>query len=157
MSTKASETTSIMAPSILAAAFLLIPSTFAFPVDVAPYYVPEAPAQDLVNNSYIVMFKDDIPDTAFTAHMSFLNYANAAHPLHDSEVSEYGEVGAAVEQVYSTVVKGYAARFSSDVLDMIRRRPEVKYVEHDRKMYVSTVQKNPPWVRTDASVSNGDH
>lgn len=147
-----------MALSILAASFLLIHSTFAFPIDdVAPYYVPDAPAQDLVNNSYIVMFKDDIPVTAFAAHMSFLEYANAAHPLHDSEVSEYGEVGAAVEQVYNTVVKGYAGRFSGDVLDMIRRRPEVKYVEHDRNLYVSTVQRNAPWVRPDASVSNGDH
>ena len=137
--------TGIAAVTALAAVTL----THASPLSLAPFYVPEAPAHDLLNSTYIVMLKDDIPADAFRAHLSFLRFANDVHPLQPSGISELDEdyVDSPIEHIYdSEIARGYAGRFSESVLEMIRTRPEVQYVEQDRKIYGYGRQNNPPWV-----------
>lgn len=138
--------------ALYAVAFILAGVAFAAPFDehhsgrqssyVAPLHVPSAPAHDLINNSYIVVFKDDVPPTVFASHLNFLQHAGQAHPLQDTEN------GINVAHVYdSSVAHGYAGTFSQDVLEMIRKRPEVDYVEQDQLAHAADVQANAPWVR----------
>lgn len=134
---------------LLSFALLILPleASLAFPVQhgssIAPLHIPIVEGHNLLNNSYIVMFKDDIPSSVFATHLSFIEIAKAANPL----LADGTENNSGLEHVYdSTVAKGYAGRFSSDVLEMIRRRPEVKFVEQDVKVYANDVQNGSPWV-----------
>ena len=113
-------------------------------ISIAPLYIPPAPAQDLVNNSYIVILKDDISPSAFTAHLNFVSLLKEVSPLQgDADDSEFES-----EHVYdSAIAKGYAGRFSEDAVEMIRRRPEVQYVEQDQIISGDSIQENAPWVR----------
>lgn len=121
---------------------------------LAPLYIPRTTApQDRLNDSYIVVFHSSVPPTAFESHLTFVAHAHAEHPLlgEDSEDGGGGGGGGGgIAHVYDSVVtKGYAGRFSRDVLEMVRRRPEVKYVEQDQVVRPDAVdvQQNPPWVR----------
>lgn len=119
---------------------------------LAPLYIPHTAApQDRLNDSYIVIFHPNVPPTAFESHLTFVAHAHAGHPLHgDYSEDEGGGGGGGIAHVYdSAVTKGYAGRFSRDVLEMVRRRPEVKYVELDQvvRLDAVNVQQNPPWVR----------
>lgn len=40
----------------------------------------------------------------------------------------------------------YAGTFSASVVDLIRRRPEVKYVEQESYMYPQVLQEPATWV-----------
>ena len=117
---------------------------FAKPLStLAPLYLADAPPHDVLNNSYIVMFHDDVPSPVFSTHLDFLKYASQVYP------ARRGEDGQVVAHVYDSVIaKGYAATLSPDVLQMIRRRPEVKYVEQEKITRLSATQANAPWVRT---------
>lgn len=116
---------------------------------LAPLYVPRTTApQDRLNDSYIVIFHSSVPPTAFESHLTFVAHAHAVHPLLGEDGG--GGDGGGIAHVYDSVVtKGYAGRFSRDVLEMVRRRPEVKYVEQDQVVRPDAVdvQQNPPWVR----------
>lgn len=137
--------------AIYAVAFLSAGVAFAAPFEehpgrqtsyVAPLYIPSAPAHDLINNSYIVMFKNDVPPSVFASHLNFLQHVGQAYPLQDTEK------GINVAHVYdSSVARGYAGTFSQDVLEMIRERPEVEYVEQDQLAHAADIQQNSPWVR----------
>lgn len=110
---------------------------------LAPLHVPPVAQNDLLNNTYLVMFKDDVPPFAFKSHMQFLTAASEMFPLHKS-----GD-GVRLEHIYDSVVaKGYSGTFSEGTVEMIRRRPEVKYVEQDQIIRPDTVrvQRNPTWV-----------
>lgn len=122
-------------------------STIAYPqiphyaVNPVPLYLPPIPSHSL-NSSYIVMFQEDISPSAFSLHLDYLAYANEMHPLQEAGVK-----GGIVHVYDSVVAKGYAGQFSEGVLEMIRRRPEVKYVEQDQIVRLHSVQMDPPWVR----------
>lgn len=133
---------------LLSFALFVLEASLASPVKhespIAPLHVPAVDARLVLNNSYIVMFKDDIPPSVFATHLSFVGFAKNTHPILAGGVEE-GD--SAIEHVYDSVVgKGYAGRFSPDVLEMIRRRPEVKFVEQDVRVYTNDVQNGAPWV-----------
>lgn len=88
------------------------------------------------------MFKNDVPPSVFASHLNFLQHVGQAYPLQDTEK------GNKVAHVYdSSVARGYAGTFSRDVLEMIRERPEVEYVEQDQLAHAADIQQNSPWVR----------
>ena len=105
------------------------------------------------------MFQDDIEPDTFSSHMSFVAVMNELNPLQTE-----GEAGiSGVDHVYDSVVaKGYSGKFSENVVDMIRTRPEVKYVEQETEIrlhsamndvddqevhsYGYAIQQKPPWV-----------
>lgn len=92
-----------------------------------------------VNNSYIIVLKDDVPESVKNTHMNFLLAAHGANPL-------VGDDGAGLTHVYEPHFNGYAGRFSSEVVDQLRRMPEVAYVERDQIVRTQDIQKAAPWV-----------
>lgn len=139
----------MMLESIFTTALLLgtsVKLSLSFPVEhanfptLAPLYVSPGGSQDM-NSSYIIIFRDDIPPPVFTSHLQFIDHAKEANPLLGN-TSQNG-----VAHVFDSVIaKGYSGRFSSEAIDMIRGRPEVKFVEQDQVVYTTDIQKNVPWV-----------
>lgn len=104
---------------------------------VAPLHIPNS--DSLVNNQYIVVLKDETPADTFDAHVNFVDFASQTTPL-------WGENG--LNHVWDgSLLKGYSGRFSEDVLDMIRRRPEVDFVEQSQIVSVAETQNPSTWVR----------
>ena len=125
-------------------------------IPLAPLYASDNQTHDILDYSYIVMLQDDIEHDTFSSHMSFVAVMNELNPLQT-------EGSSGVDHVYDSVVaKGYSGKFSENAVDMIRKRPEVKYVEQDTKIrlhsvmnevydhgvhsYGYSIQQKPPWV-----------
>ena len=125
---------------------LLVGVAFASPLSfwepkVAPLHVPQVEAHSLKENSYIVAFTEDIQPSTLDAHLNLVKSAGSLSPLSGFQA------GLEITNIYnSDIMRGYAGKFSPVVLDMIRRRPEVAYVEQDQAAYLADMQQEPPWV-----------
>ncbi|KAF8911623.1 peptidase S8/S53 domain-containing protein [Gymnopilus junonius] len=106
------------------------------PLSIAPLVAEDHP-HGTINNSYIVILKDDLPSTVVDNHMNFLLAAHNADPFVGDE--------SGVSQVYDSHIKGYAGRFTDSVVEQIRRMPEVAYVEKDQVVKALDIQKSAPW------------
>ena len=128
---------------------------------LAPFYIPDAPPHDIINDTYIVMFQDDITPGVFSSHIQFLHFMDELNPVQTQDEEE----SSGVNHIYDSIVaKGYSGKFSEEVVNMIRMRPEVKYVEQDSEIHLDIVrndeeeeelqsygydvQKQAPWVCT---------
>lgn len=75
---------------LLSLTLFIVPVALASPVEhvstLAPLYIPPGPAHDLVDDSYIVMFHDDIHPSrcVFDAHIIFLTLAKEWHSISRS-------------------------------------------------------------------------
>lgn len=133
---------SLLTVSIAASAFATplstnyIVETDPSPLMVAPLVVSDHPHGSL-NNSYIVMLKVEDP-LLMENHMNFLMAAHYADPF-------VGDM-AGISQIYQGHVYGYAGRFTDNVLNQIRRMPEVAFVEKDQIVKTQDVQNAAPWV-----------
>lgn len=85
------------------------------------------------------MLKDNLPASLIENHMNFLMAAHDADPL-------VGDNMAGISQIYEGHISGYAGRFTANVLDQIRRMPEVAYVEKDQIVRTQDIQNGAPWV-----------
>ncbi|TCD69427.1 serine protease [Steccherinum ochraceum] len=92
---------------------------------VAPLVFDHHP-HGTVNNSYMVVFKDDINPALMDNHFNFLQMA------HDESPSLGNELAAGLNHVYDGHVKGYSGHFSKQTVDRIRMMPEVAFVEQDQ-------------------------
>jgi hypothetical protein len=119
-------------PALLAFTLCAIfSSTTATPAPaLAPLYIPDVPAHKLINNSYIVVFKDGVSRDVFDNHINFVKAAHIASPV-------FGANGG-LSYVYDDPMMGYAGKFSDEVLQMIRALPEVDYVDHDQAIEAPT-------------------
>lgn len=110
------------------------------PLFLAPLHVAEHEApHGLLNNSYIVMLKKDLPLAALDNHYNFLQAAHAEDPHLDDN--------SGIRHVFDSHIKGYAGKFTDRVLQRIREMPEVDYVERDQVVKTQAIQKSAPWVR----------
>ncbi len=108
-------------------------------VNFAPIHVPRVEPHNLINDSYIVMFKDGVHPFIFDEHFSLLDGLKGQFPLEQIE--------SGLNHVWNSHVKGYAGKFSREVVEMIRTLPEVDYIEQDQVVYALETQKSAPWVR----------
>jgi len=110
------------------------------PLYLAPLHTAghEAP-HGLVNNSYIVMLKKDLPLAALDNHYNFLHAAHAEDPHLDED--------SGIRHIFDSHIKGYTGKFTDQVLQRIREMPEVDYVERDQIVKTQDVQTSAPWVR----------
>ncbi|KAI9511441.1 subtilisin-like serine protease [Russula earlei] len=108
------------------------------PLYLAPLHTAdhEAP-HGLVNDSYIVMLKKDLPLAALDNHYNFVQVAHAEDPHLDDD--------SGIRHVYDSHIKGYAGKFTEQVVQRIREMPEVEYVERDQIVKIQDIQKSAPW------------
>ncbi|KAH8103608.1 peptidase S8/S53 domain-containing protein [Cristinia sonorae] len=114
---------------------------------VAPLVADHHP-HGSVNNSYMVVFKDDVSSQLIDNHFNFVQLAHSENP------SLGNELAAGLRHVYDGHVKGYSGHFSVDTIDRIRRMPEVAFVEKDQIVRTQDevplaaalgTQKSAPW------------
>ena len=132
-----------LAPAVLATP--LSTHTYNIPnrpqLNVAPLMVHEHP-HGTINNSYIVVLRDELPQAMIQNHLNFLQYAHAS----DSFLGDGFADG--IRHIYDGELKGYAGEFTENVIEQIRRMPEVDFIEKDqivRTMDIG-IQKSSPWV-----------
>lgn len=108
-------------------------------VSFAPVHVPNVEPHNLIKDSYMVRFKDDVHPSVFDAHFNVLDDVHREFPLLD-------ELESGLIHVWNSHIKGYAGKFSREVVDYIRTLPEVDYIEQDQVVYALDTQKQAPWV-----------
>ncbi|KAK0459381.1 peptidase S8/S53 domain-containing protein [Desarmillaria tabescens] len=119
-------------------------SSFRSPLSLAPL-IDEFHVHGSINDSYIVMLKDSVDPPRLQNHLNFLQMTHES----DSLVAEFS----GLRQVYDGHIKGYAGHFSSNVIDQLRRAPEVDFIEKDQivktleidTVGTSSVQRGAPW------------
>src|SRR5215472_14902747 len=77
------------------------------PFLLAPVIEADHPYGTL-NNSYIVVFKDDVSHSLMSNHFDFLARA------HHADLTFAGDSDAGLRHVYDGPLKGYSGRFSGD-------------------------------------------
>ncbi|KAJ3556664.1 hypothetical protein NM688_g1901 [Phlebia brevispora] len=109
------------------------------PFSVAPLLVTEHP-HGTVNNSYIVMLKQQTTPALMQNHMNFLQRTHAENPLMTED-----ELTSGLRHVWDSHIKGYAGTFSEPVIDAIRQMPEVDYVEKDQIVRTLDIDVSGPY------------
>lgn len=140
--------------SLLAAA--LVPAVLATPLSTNPYNIPNRPQLNVaplmvsehphgtINNSYIVVLRDELPPAVMQNHLNFLQFAHASDSFLGDGFAE------GVRHIYDGHLKGYAGEFTESVIEQIRRMPEVDFIERDQIVRTTDIstQKGSPWVST---------
>ena len=121
----------------------------------------EAPIHTSANaktleNQYIVVFHPHADDDAVAAHHSFLQTTLLAQPPRVSQSGSQQTFGwhnplqdlfGMVKHTYNITnkLKGYSGTFSTAAIDLLRKDPNVAYVELDQEVTVYAQEKNAPW------------
>ena len=117
-------------------------TTSGSPLPSFPFHTLQAQHPDKVlNNSYIVVLKDDLHSSAMGNHFNFLQ---AAH--EEDNLLADGPVD--MSQVDNGHLEGYAGRFTDTVIQRIREMPEVAYLEQASVAHALDTQRFAPWVRS---------
>ncbi|OJA07748.1 hypothetical protein AZE42_08984 [Rhizopogon vesiculosus] len=139
--------------SLLAAA--LAPTLLASPLSTNPYDTSNRPQLNVaplivsehpygtINNSYIVVLRDELTQAAMQNHLNFLQTTHAS----DSFLSDTDGFAEGIRHVYDGHLRGYAGEFTENVIEQIRRMPEVHYIEKDQVVRTMEIdsQKGAPW------------
>ncbi|KAG0372145.1 serine protease [Mortierella sp. AD032] len=107
---------------------------------------------DTIPDSYFVVFKDGVRVHEHSAWVRELHHqdvaVNGAFWDNGSYEGTEDQSMGGVRHVYDMgSFQGLAGRFRPEVLDEIRRNPDVAYIERDQVVYTSKIatQKNAPW------------
>ncbi|OQE24941.1 hypothetical protein PENFLA_c009G00055 [Penicillium flavigenum] len=108
-----------------------------------------------IPDSYIVVFKKHVDPSSASAHQSWLQEVHTAHTgrmeLKKRSLFDFDfEAFMGLKHTFHIAgsLLGYAGHFHEDVIEQIRRHPDVDYIERDsevRTMSEGSVEKNAPW------------
>ncbi|KAJ5442824.1 Peptidase S8/S53 subtilisin/kexin/sedolisin [Penicillium cf. griseofulvum] len=108
-----------------------------------------------IPDSYIVVFKKHVDQDSASAHQSWLQEVHTAHTgrmeLKKRSLFDFDyEAFMGLKHTFHIAgsLMGYAGHFPEDVIEQVRRHPDVDYIEKDsevRTMTDGTVEKNAPW------------
>jgi cerevisin len=122
---------------------------------VAPLLSSASASRNIIEDSYIIVFKDDIDASAIMNHqvwvetvhnenINLLRTRNIQHPLLNEEEADHG-----LKHTFSIgeSVRGYSGKFLPDTVEAIRHHDAVAFVERDTMVYASEleVEKDAPW------------
>ncbi|KAI9320513.1 serine protease 1 [Dichotomocladium elegans] len=117
------------------------------PGDMAPLHVPSG--AEAISGSYIVILKST---ANVTQHHEWVTAqvgpASGGAPSRDMYLNQAAaaEIANGIHHKYNSHTwKGYSGRFTDDMVDKIRRSPDVDYVEKDSVVYTSELQRDAPW------------
>ncbi|CAI7654053.1 unnamed protein product [Penicillium discolor] len=108
-----------------------------------------------IPDSYIIVFKKHVDQSSASAHQSWLQEVHTAHTgrmeLKKRSLFDFDfEAFMGLKHTFQIAgsLTGYAGHFHEDVIEQIRRHPDVDYIEKDsevRTMTDGTIEKNAPW------------
>jgi len=125
--------------SLASASPVLFGSTVA--QDAAPIYAAEN--AKTIQDNYIVVFKKHVTEKHAADHHSWvqdihLNTQDAKTELRKrSQTPMVDDIFGGLKHTYNIAgsLLGYSGHFDEDVLEQIRRHPDVEYVEKDQEMH----------------------
>ncbi|KAI8065697.1 serine protease 1 [Gongronella butleri] len=135
-----------MKVSLITSALLLAGYAAAAPFhnnadDLAPLYT----TTDSVDDSYIVVLKDNLHGQDVQDHAAWINtlvsndkwaFINWLRPNEDKH---------GIKHIYTGKVRGYSGKFDAEIINLIRSSKDVLYVEKDSMVYANELQRNAPW------------
>ncbi|GME28910.1 putative autophagic serine protease alp2 protein [Neofusicoccum parvum] len=110
-----------------------------------------------VPNSYIIKFKKHVKHEDATAHHSWVQEIHSSNENERTELRKRSqfpladEVFEGLKHTYNVAggFLGYSGHFDEEVIEQIRRHPDVEYVERDSEVHTLKedyeVEKNAPW------------
>ncbi|KAJ5517934.1 hypothetical protein LT330_009927 [Penicillium expansum] len=132
----------------------------ASPVSVGSIHNEAAPILSSMTSrdipdSYIIVFKKHVDESSASAHQTWVQEVHTAHTgrmeLKKRSLFDFDfEAFMGLKHTFQIAgsLTGYAGHFHEDVIEQIRRHPDVEYIEKDsevRTMTDGTVEKNAPW------------
>lgn len=143
--------------SIEAFSHALTDSKSDLPVgSVAPLLSSVSGSRNIIEDSYIIVFKDEVDSSAIINHhvwvetvhndnVNSLKARNIQHPLLEKEQ----EADSGLKHTFSVgdALRGYTGKFLPDTVEAIRHHEAVAFVERDSRVFASEleVEKNAPW------------
>ncbi|PKY06329.1 cerevisin precursor [Aspergillus campestris IBT 28561] len=131
--------------------------TAATPVVVGSIHNDAAPVLSSINakevpDSYIVVFKKHVDSMSASAHQSWVQ------DIHDSQTSRlelkkrslFGlddDLFSGLKSTFDIAgsLMGYTGHFHADVIEQVRRHPDVDYIEKDSEVHTLDVENGAPW------------
>jgi cerevisin len=109
-----------------------------------------------ISDSYIIVFKEHVDSSSAAAHHAWVQDFHLQKELSRTELRKrssfsFGsEVFTGLKHTFKIAesLLGYSGHFSEDVIEEIRKHPDVEYIEKDSEVHTmedSTVEKNAPW------------
>lgn len=122
--------------------------------DAAP--ILSSTASNYIPNSYMVVFNDHVTQTLAAEHHDWVQDLHLTTQTRKTELKKRGD-GSIMEEIFHGLkhtynipggLLGYAGHFDEDVVEQIRRHPDVKLVERDQEVHTykdPELEKNAPW------------
>ncbi|KAJ2043193.1 proteinase B [Coemansia sp. S16] len=98
---------------------------------------------EVIPDSYIVVFKDDVKPGQHTLQSHFAWLTNNIHEAN-ARAPSFKDANR-INHIYKDGVVGYSGQFEPEILERIRHSEEVAYVEKDSVVYASETQNSAPW------------
>ena len=110
-----------------------------------------------IANSYMIVFKKHVNDATASAHHSWVQDVHLQTQTYRTELKKRSttsfqeEIFEGLKHTYSIPgLMGYSGHFDEDVIEKIRRHPDVEYIELDSEVHTMKdetpeVEKNSPW------------
>lgn len=111
-----------------------------------------------IENQYIVVFHPHADDSAIATHHTFLQTTLLAQPPSLGQLGSgsqqplgwhnpLNDLFGMVKHTYNITnkLKGYSGTFSNAAIDILRRDPNVAYIEPDQEVTIFEQEKNAPW------------
>ncbi|KAI9715089.1 MAG: hypothetical protein M1812_006207 [Candelaria pacifica] len=136
----------------------------ASPVNVGTIHKDAAPLRSSVNSvevldSYIVVFKKDVSHVSAAAHHDWVQDLHLSTESTKTELRKRSQfpittdVFHGLKHTYNIAgsLLGYSGHFDEDVIEQVRRHPDVAYVEKDSEVHTMSdddegeVERGAPW------------
>ncbi|EXJ56243.1 cerevisin [Cladophialophora psammophila CBS 110553] len=111
-----------------------------------------------IPDSYMVIFKKHVSERDATAHHSWVQEAHVSHESRKLELRKRSQVPMSDETIFEGLrhtynipggLLGYAGHFDEGVIELVRRHPDVEYIERDSEVrtmnHTPSLEKNAPW------------
>lgn len=109
-----------------------------------------------IPNSYMVIFKKHVTDSAAQAHHSWVQDAHLKSQSYRTELKKRDqtsfqeEVYEGLKHIYNIPgLSGYSGHFDEATIEKVRSHPDVDYIEVDSEVHTmkedSEIQKSSPW------------
>ncbi|ETI23858.1 subtilisin-like serine protease pepC [Cladophialophora carrionii CBS 160.54] len=111
-----------------------------------------------IPDSYMVVFKKHLTERDASAHHSWIHDTHLSHESRKLELRKRSQVSFADDTVFEGLrhtynipggFLGYAGHFDEGVIELVRRHPDVDYIERDSQVQTlnntPALEKNAPW------------
>ncbi|KAG2225643.1 hypothetical protein INT45_012115 [Circinella minor] len=117
---------------------------------LAPLYEVSEP--NSISDSYIIILKDHVNSMQADQHFQWVRDTLVKPGMKEDQFQQQqfleSGIPLGIKHTYGSPnakFRGYSGKFSSNVVENIRRSPDVAYVERDTMVYASELQRNAPW------------